>query len=167
MKTLVLIRHAKAEQSGPSDFERKLTEGGIAEATEAGQWLAQRGVEPDEALVSAAVRATQTWEAVNEGAGWDLDPRLEDTLYEVGPTSALDLIRETPESVATLMVVGHNPTMGSLAALLDDGEGDSEAGNAVAAGFPTGAVAVFSYDGDWADLDEGAATVVAFHVGGR
>lgn len=167
MKTLVLIRHAKAEQSGPSDFERQLTDSGIADATEAGRWLAQRGIEPDEALVSAAVRASQTWEAVNEGAGWDLEPRLEETLYEVGPASALDLIRETPESVAGLIVVGHNPTMGSLATLLDDGEGDDEAGNAVASGFPTAAVAVLSYDGDWADLDEGSATVVAFHVGGR
>ena len=62
-------------------------------------------------------------------------------------------------------MVGHNPTMASLAALLDDGEGDDEAGNEMALGFPTSALAVFAYDGDWADLDEASASVVAFHVG--
>ena len=39
--------------------------------------------------------------------------------------------------------------MASLAALLDDGEGDEEAGNELALGFPTSALAVFAYDGDW------------------
>ena len=63
----MVMRHAKAEQSGPSDFERQLSDRGTVDATEAGQWLANRGVEPHQALVSAAVRTQQTWEAVNEG----------------------------------------------------------------------------------------------------
>jgi phosphohistidine phosphatase len=161
----VLIRHAKAEQSAPSDVERQLTDHGVSDATEAGQWLANRGLEPDQALVSSAVRAQQTWEAVNDGGGWDLEGTLEDALYEAGTESALDLLRETDEAVQTLAVVGHNPTMASLAALLDDGEGDDEAGNEVAVGFPASAVAVLQYDGDWADLDEASASVVAYHVG--
>ena len=165
MKTLVVMRHAKAEQSGRSDLERELTDRGIVDATEAGQWLANRGVEPDQALVSAAIRTQQTWEAVNEGAGWDLEGTLQDALYEAGTESALDLIRETEPTVRTLAVVGHNPTMASLATLLDDGEGDAEAGNAVALGFPTSALAVLQYDGPWAELDEASASVVAFHVG--
>ena len=57
-------------------------------------------------------------------------------------------------------MVGHNPTMASLAALLDDGQGDEEAGNEMALGFPTSALAVFSFDGDWSDLDEASASVV-------
>lgn len=159
------MRHSKAEQSGPSDFERELSDRGVVDATEAGQWLANRGIEPDQALVSTAVRAQQTWEAVNEGGGWDLEGTVDDTLYEAGTESALDLVRETDPAVQTLVVVGHNPTMASLATLLDDGEGDDEAGNEVAVGFPASALAVFSYDGDWADLDEASASVVAFHVG--
>jgi len=159
------MRHAKAEQSGPSDFERELSDRGVADATEAGRWLASRGVEPDQALVSAAVRTQQTWEAVNEGGGWDLEGTFEDALYEAGTESALDLVRETDPGISTLVVVGHNPTMASLATLLDDGEGDDEAGNEVATGFPTSAMAVLEYDGDWADLDEASASVVAYHVG--
>jgi phosphohistidine phosphatase len=165
VKTLVVMRHAKAEQSGASDFERQLTDRGLVDATEAGEWLANRGVEPDQALVSAAVRTQQTWEAVNEAGGWDLEATPEDALYEAGTESALDLVRGTEEVIRTLVVVGHNPTMASLAALLDDGEGDADAGNDVALGFPTAALAVFEYDGEWRDLDEASASVVAFHVG--
>jgi len=165
VKTLVVMRHAKAEQSGPSDFERQLSDRGMVDATEAGQWLAGRGVEPDQALVSAAVRAQQTWEAVNEGGGWDLEGTYEDALYEAGPESLLDLIKAVDDGIRTLVVVGHNPTVASLATLLDDGEGDEEAGNEMTFGFPTSAMAVFSYDGDWDDLDEASASLVAYHVG--
>src|SRR5262249_12989468 len=126
VRTLVVIRHAKAEQSGPTDFERQLTDRGVADATELGQWLAGRCVEPDHALVSSAVRAQQTWEAVNDGGGWDLEGTSDDVLYEAGTESALDVIRETEDAYSTLVVVGHNPTMASLATLLDDGEGDDE-----------------------------------------
>jgi len=159
------MRHSKAEQSGPSDLERQLSDRGVVDATEAGQWLAGRGVEPDQALVSSAVRTEQTWEAVNEGGGWDLEGTPEEALYEAGTESAIDLIRTTDDHVRTLVVVGHNPTMASLAALLDDGEGDDEAGNELALGFPTSALVVFSYDGDWSDLDEASASLVAYHVG--
>ena len=159
------MRHAKAEQSGPTDYERELSDRGVVDATEAGQWLANRGVEPDQALVSAAVRTEQTWEAVDQGGGWDLEATLDEALYEAGTEAALDLVRDTDDHVRTLVVVGHNPTMASLAALLDDGAGDDEAGNEMALGFPTSALVVFSYDGDWSDLDEASASVVAFHVG--
>jgi phosphohistidine phosphatase len=164
-RTLVVMRHSKAEQSGPSDFERELSDRGLVDAAEAGQWLAGRGIDPDQALVSASVRTQQTWEAVAEGAGWDLEGTFEQTLYEAGPESALDVIRAVDEAIRTLVVVGHNPTMASLATLLDDGEGDEEAGNEIAVAFPTSALAVFEYDGDWADLDEASASVVAYHAG--
>lgn len=159
------MRHAKAEQSGASDAERQLTDRGVVDATEAGQWLANRGVEPDVALVSSAVRTQQTWEAVAEGAGWDLEATLEDALYEAGTETVLDLLRDVEDHVRTVVVVGHNPTMASLAALLDDGEGDDDAGNELAMGFPTCALAVFTYDGEWAELDEAEASAVAYHVG--
>ena len=62
-------------------------------------------------------------------------------------------------------MVGHNPTMASLAALLDDGEGDDEAGNEMALGFPTSALAVSRSTATGRDLDEASASVVGYHVG--
>lgn len=164
-RTLVILRHATAEQSGPTDFERLLAESGQADAAAAGAWLAGRGVEPDAALVSAAVRTEMTWEALAEQAGWDVEATLEEGLYDAGPESALDLLKAVDPAVETLVLIGHNPTVSILAQLLDDGEGDVAAGIEMTLGFPTCAVAVLVFEGDWADLDEASAALTAFHVG--
>ena len=161
--TLVVIRHAKAEQVAATDLERDLTGRGRSDAAAAGKWLAAAGVRPDHALVSAAPRAAQTWDALAEGGGWSLDADLDDGLYSAGPDTALDLVRALDEKCACAVIVGHNPTMAVVAQLLDDGEGDIEAGNAMAVGFPTSAVAVFEVAGAWADLDD--ARLTGFHVG--
>jgi phosphohistidine phosphatase len=165
VRTIVVMRHAKAEQDGPTDFERRLAPRGHGDAAEAGRWLAARGVEPQQALVSAAVRTRETYDAVAAAAGWDLEPDLERALYSAGTETVLDLLRAVDPGVTSVLVVGHNPTMASLAAVLDDGEGDEDAGNALAMDYPTSALTVFSYGGRWADLEEASASVVAFHVG--
>lgn len=159
------MRHAKAEQTGATDFERHLSERGHGDAAEAGRWLVARGVEPELALVSAAVRTQETWDSLVQGAGWDLDPELDEGLYSAGTQVALDLLRAIDDGITSVVMVGHNPTMASLAAILDDGDGDEEAGNELALGYPTSAVTVFEYDGKWSELDEASASVVAFHVG--
>lgn len=162
---IVVIRHAKAEQVGSSDFERELAPRGRADAAELGEWLAGRGVSPDHALVSAATRARQTWASVAGGAGWNLEPDVDHGLYVAGPETALDILGTVSDNVRTLVVVGHNPSMATLAQLLDDGEGDVAATNELATGYPTSAATVFSYDGSWADLGPATATVTGFHVG--
>jgi phosphohistidine phosphatase len=159
------MRHAKAEQDGPTDFDRPLSERGHRDAAAAGAWLAAEGFEPDHALVSAALRTRETWESTAAGAGWGLDPELDRGLYAAGPDSALDLVRLVRDDVRQLLVVGHNPTMAVLAQLLDGGDGDDEPATDMASGYPTSAVAVFEYDGSWADLAEGSARLVGFHVG--
>jgi phosphohistidine phosphatase len=161
----VVARHAKAEQDGSTDAARLLSDSGRLDAAEAGTWLAARGVQPDAALVSAATRTEMTWEAISEAAGFDAELLLDEGLYDAGPETALDLVRQTDPTVVTLVVVGHNPTVAFLAQLLDDGEGDEQASNEMALGFPTCALAVFTYDGEWSDLDEASARVTGFHVG--
>ncbi|MFC4784959.1 SixA phosphatase family protein [Nocardioides sp. MAHUQ-72] len=166
-RRIVVIRHATAEQLAASDIERELVEPGRQDALEAGAWLASAGVRPEHALVSAATRARQTWELVASAAGWVLEACVDQGLYNAGPETALDLMRLTPEAAGTLVVVGHNPTIAYLANLLDDGEGDQDAANRMAMGYPAGAVTLFEYDGAWADLDTGTARLTAFRAGGR
>jgi phosphohistidine phosphatase len=166
VRRLVVVRHSKARPTGPSDHERALAERGHADAAEAGRWLGQQGIVPNAALVSDALRTRETWAELADGAGWDLEPDFSASLYAAGTDTAFDLVRETDPDVRTLVVVGHNPTMASLAELLDDGEGDPEAtGAMITRGFPTSAVAVFVVSGDWADVGEGTASLESFHVG--
>ncbi len=165
-RTLVVVRHAKAEQVAATDARRALSARGHDDAAEAGRWLAGTGVVARHALVSAAIRAEQTWRSLAAAAGWDLEPDLDRGLYEADVETALDLVRGVDGAADTVVVVGHNPTMASLAHALDDGAGEPAAANALAVGaFPTAAVAVLSYRGAWADLGPSAATLVGYHVG--
>ncbi|WP_243057722.1 histidine phosphatase family protein [Nocardioides sp. SR21] len=165
MRTIVVMRHAKAEQAGPTDFDRPLADRGHQDAHAAGAWLSGSGFEPEHVLVSAALRTRETWASVAEGAGWALDPDFDRSLYAAGTDAALDLVREVGDDVDRLLVIGHNPTMASLAQVLDDGDADSELAAQLFAGYPTSAAAVFEYDGSWADLGEGDARLVGFHIG--
>ncbi len=164
-RVIALLRHAKAEQHGPSDFDRALADRGHRDAAAVGAWLAGEGFEPDHAIVSAALRTRETWESVAAAADWDLDPELDRGLYAAGPDTTLDLVRLVDDDVRRLLLIGHNPTVAVLAQLLDDGDGDPELAEEMLAGYPTGAVAVFEHHGPWADLTEGTARLVGFHVG--
>lgn len=164
-RLLVVMRHAKAEQDGPTDLERPLADRGRTDAAEAGAWLAGEGFTPDHALVSAALRTRETWSALAEGAGWDVEAELDRGLYSAEPDTAVDLITRVDDGVRRLVVIGHNPTMAYVAQLLGDGEGDPDLEGELLAGFPTSAMAVFAYDGVWADLAEGSARLVGYHVG--
>lgn len=159
------MRHARAEPGGESDHERELASRGWDDALAAGRWLADRGVVPDAALVSSARRTAATWLALAEGGSFEVNVTYSDSLYAAGPETALDLVRETDDSVSALVVVGHNPTMAYLAQLLDDATGDEEAARLMATGFPAGAVAHFEVTGDWVELDLASARLVGFHVG--
>jgi phosphohistidine phosphatase len=68
-----------------------------------------------------------------------VDARIYDNTVE----ALLAAIRETPEDVATLAVVGHNPSVAELAGVLDDVQASPAARCEVDAGFRTGGIAVF------------------------
>ncbi len=161
---LVVIRHAKTESYAETDFARELTSRGRSDAEATGVWLASVGVEPDLALVSAATRAQQTFEVLAEAAQWAVDATLDESLYGADEDAVLDLVAQTEESVGTVVVVGHNPTVGMLAQLLDDGEG-SDAGDRLAFGYPTSTAAVFDLPGTWAEVAFGKARLRDVHVG--
>ncbi|GAA3169714.1 histidine phosphatase family protein [Blastococcus jejuensis] len=158
-RRLVLIRHAKAA-GGAVDADRPPTEGGTRQAAAIGPWLEQAGLVPDRVLVSPARRAAQTWEAAapTSAARPTTEPRIYDNTVE----ALLAAIRETPDDVSTLALVGHNPSIGELAHALDDGQGSPAARQALDAGFPTGAVAVFVVGGSFGELEPGGARVSDF-----
>ncbi|WP_162598762.1 SixA phosphatase family protein [Nocardioides gilvus] len=164
-RRLVIMRHAQAETVASSDHDRALTARGITAATETGRWLAEHGVVPDHALVSAARRTRQTWDAVAQGAGWELEPDIEPALYSAGSESVMDLLRLTPDGAKCVVVLGHNPTVSYLAQLISDGRGLAALHEEMARGFPPTASAVFDVTETWSSFALGDGRLVGFHVG--
>jgi phosphohistidine phosphatase len=160
---LVLIRHAKAEQ-GSADQVRELTRRGSVDAQALGRWLRNAGVLPDRVVMSPATRAVQTWTTLAVELGAAALPVLveDDRMYDNDVDGLLELIRETPADVGTLMLVGHNPSTAELAELFDDGRGDARAMRELADGYPTSGTAVFAVESGWADVDARSGRLEAF-----
>ncbi|QLQ38667.1 SixA phosphatase family protein [Micromonospora robiginosa] len=136
-RTLVLLRHAKAEQSPDApDAERPLTARGHADAAAAGAWLARHELLPDVVLCSPARRTRQTWHGVAMGmtgspaeggpAGSTPAVRYEPTAYEAHPDELLELVRSVDPAAGTVLLIAHNPGISLLSALLDPDRADPD-----------------------------------------
>jgi len=146
MQRLILLRHGKAESVAATggDFERGLTERGRRDAALISRVLAEAGMAPDLALVSAARRTRETWdeaEAVFSCA------RCENsrTLYLASCEQLAQMVENVAEAVTSLMVVGHNPGLHEFALTLLGAAAAPD--NPLAGSFPTAAAAVFRMDG--------------------
>ncbi|NTW39018.1 MAG: histidine phosphatase family protein [Cellulomonadaceae bacterium] len=162
---VVLLRHAKAEAGGGVvDALRPLALAGRRQCAAVGARLAASGLIPERVLVSSAVRTRQTWELTRGAFGDAGDPDVDvlDELYDARVSDVLQLLRVVDERVATVLVVGHEPTMSGAAGAFALAEGDREHAAHLAhvhAGLSTGSYAVLEI-GAWADLDRGTARIV-------
>jgi phosphohistidine phosphatase len=107
---LVLWRHAEAEDGAP-DRARALTARGRKQARAVGRWLAKRLPDDCRILVSPAVRAQQT--AAGLGLPFETEPRVDvgAAPHEVLATAGW------PDGAGAILIVGHQPTLGQVAAL--------------------------------------------------
>ncbi|HVY86465.1 MAG TPA: histidine phosphatase family protein [Caulobacterales bacterium] len=147
MRTLILLRHAKAVRANeaPNDEARGLTSRGERDAGAAGAALEDHGLKPQLALVSPSVRTRQT--AARALQGFKLETRFDDALYHAGPESIWDAF--AAEDADSVIVVGHNPGLGELASILIAQAHDgSRAAREFAGAFPTAAFAAFEIRGD-------------------
>lgn len=116
---LYLLRHAEAEDDAPSDAARRLTPRGVEQARVAGRFCARTGIEPELVLYSPFIRAEQTARTFAEG--WPPDARtLQPAPFAASgmdPATALRELRAF-ERFASVMLVGHQPDVGLLAASL-------------------------------------------------
>ncbi|MEH3061817.1 SixA phosphatase family protein [Methylobacterium sp. NPDC080182] len=152
MRRLILLRHAKSDRPpGVADHERPLNARGTRAAPAVGAHLAREGLCPDLALVSTAARTRETWAAMEAALG-SPETRWHSEIYEAPADRILGVIRQAPDAAATLIVVGHNPGLGDLAAILA-GSGPRAARDRLALEFPTAAFVVIDFDGDrWAEI---------------
>jgi phosphohistidine phosphatase len=149
MLQLTLVRHAKAapEPRPGVDFPRQLDGRGRREAAEMAERAQALGLRPDCLYASPAARTLETAEAFARALDIPRDRQFyDDRLYLADRDALLEVLRETAETCAHALLVGHNPGLSRLATGLADGEADDE--------LPTGAMVGFRLAcRHWARID--------------
>jgi len=152
MKTLLILRHGKAEQySEDGDKGRALTARGASD----GEKIAKHFGAPDLIVASNAERAAQTARIAARMTGYTADIIWNSSIYEASLSTLTEIIRSLPPDANTVLIVGHNPGFEELAALL-----------AVDAPRPlalkTSGLAAIGLPGEWSDgAIEGSGKLIA------
>jgi phosphohistidine phosphatase len=154
MHELILLRHAEAVpiEDGDDDSERALSAHGEQEAQAAGRWLLAHGLRPERVLCSPARRTNETTRLALAAIDGAPIPRLAEEILDATPGELLMLLDQHSDA-GTVMLVGHNPGIERLVALLVEGRSDEFRG------MPPGALAVLHLDGP---LEPGSARLDAF-----
>lgn len=148
MHRLILMRHAKAEGAARSgrDRDRPLSAAGREDATRMGVLLAERGLRPDRALVSSALRTSETWDLLHDALG-DVEVRLEQKLYNAGADMLRQLVEASEDDTGCLLVLAHNPGVHLLAIeYLIESAASPAILDRLSGGFAPGTAAIFSVD---------------------
>ena len=162
MKRLTLLRHAKSTWDDPvaRDFDRPLNRRGRKAARRIGEEMRALGLSFDAAIASPAVRVKETLAEVEQGFGRDLRVTFEQAVYLASPETLLDLIRAADDGAASLLLVGHNPGLESLAVDLTSG-GPLRAQAAIK--YPTATLAELSFDcPTWREIAPGRGRLDRF-----
>jgi|ERR1019366_5836949 phosphohistidine phosphatase len=167
-RTLILMRHAKAEHvQGRPDHERGLAPRGRGDARAVGVWISDpsHAAVLDLVLCSTSQRTRQTLEVVFAGGASAKDTRFDERIYDASAASLLDLLREVPDSVNSVLMIGHAPGIPVLAtALAHDESASTDVIDRLSLGFPTSALAVLGFEGRWARLAPESAYLRDFVV---
>jgi phosphohistidine phosphatase len=108
---LILWRHAEAEPGEP-DLGRRLTAKGIQQAERMAEWLDRHLPATTRVLSSPADRAQQTAQALKRIF------KVVDDLVPGASVPAVLAAAGWPDSREAVLVVGHQPTLGEVAAFL-------------------------------------------------
>jgi phosphohistidine phosphatase len=115
---LILWRHAEAEDGSDTtlDHERRLTSRGRKQARQVSSWVHMHLPRKPRILVSPATRTQQTANALE--LAYEIEPGL-----GIG-ASASDVLKAAgwPDHRGVVLIVGHQPTLGRVAAKLLAGE---------------------------------------------
>lgn len=162
MKTLFLLRHAKAEigTRGQADFERRLDLRGREAALAMGREFRRLGLAAARIVSSPAARTEETLAQVAAGYGARMPVDYLADLYLAATETLLRCIRTTDDGHASLLIVGHNPGLQQLALLLGE---NGPLRQEIMTKYPTGALAEIELPVDsWAGVREGQGRITRF-----
>ncbi|MFY8020758.1 MAG: SixA phosphatase family protein [Bacteroidia bacterium] len=140
MKTLILMRHAKALKDSPDflDHSRTLSDKGKEDAKLMSLALKKEKFIPDLMLSSTSKRTVKTAKIVLEEL--KLKPEilgLESDLYEASTSDIIHIIRSAPDQKNSMMLIGHNPSFTGMIGLLS---------NTFIDNLPTSGIAVIQFN---------------------
>lgn len=120
MLTLYLLRHAKSswDDESKQDFERPLSSRGRKACALIGEYIEEKGIDFDLVLVSTSVRTRETIELIRERAKFRAEVRYDERIYEATVSQLLDVISQVDSDQKSVLLVGHNPGIEELLALL-------------------------------------------------
>jgi phosphohistidine phosphatase len=162
-KRLFVMRHAKSSWDNPGldDHERPLAPRGRRAVEVMGSYLETTGIAPQLVLCSTSRRTRETLEGIAVGGEHLIEPAL----YSATCEEIVTRLRQLPDTISSVMLIGHNPTVQILVLRLsnNDGSGLSDPRReAMKRKFPTGALATLSFDCAWSDLAAGRARLEEF-----
>jgi phosphohistidine phosphatase len=166
MKTLILMRHAKAgwAEPGMDDHDRALNQRGRSAVPVMAHWLAARGLRPAKVLCSPSRRTRETAALMRDAVPWLPQPELPAALYHAGPGTLLEHLRRLARGCDSALVIAHEPGLGALLRMFGGRAAAPERRRAYSH-FPTAAMAVLEADiGDWRDFGADRVAFVAFAV---
>ncbi len=164
MKTLTLLRHAKSGWDDPvaRDFDRPLNARGRKGALVMGRYLRRESIVFDHVISSPAVRCTETLDILWEGYGTILHPNWDRRIYLASAATLFDVVQDLPDSVAHVLMCGHNPGMEDLTLTLVPDTADNTR-DALEEKFPTGSIAQLALPfSRWSDIKSSSATIKRF-----
>ncbi len=153
-RMIYLLRHAKARRADPNlrDFERPLSPRGEHALEKMRRYLEFMELKPDLVLCSSAARARQTLTGILPAIGEDVSTTFDSRIRRFGERGLLNRLRRLPDSLASVMVVGHNPGIHALALRLVSG-GDAKGCKEIRKRFPAGALATLVWqDRHWSEI---------------
>jgi phosphohistidine phosphatase len=165
MKRLTLLRHAKSGWDDPvaRDFDRPLNAKGKRAARTVGEYLRDHDLHYDRIAASPAIRVVETLEEVAAGLGETIAPAWDKRIYLASGVTLLDVVHDTPDDAATLLMVGHNPGLEDLILMLVPDRAGDEARDQVEEKYPTASIAEIEFDVDhWQDVKTGGGRLVRF-----
>ena len=120
MRRLMLLRHAKSDWATPGlrDHDRPLNPRGRETAPKMGAYMVRHALIPDLIVASTARRVSETLALLLPAFEPPPKVELQARVYDSGANALLGLLKETPRAVHSLLLVGHNPGLAELAALL-------------------------------------------------
>lgn len=114
MKRLILMRHGDAPNVKEGDRFRLLSEKGMKQSRDAGNFLVRANVIPDLIYVSPVERTMKTLECLASAFKKTPLTEIQIGLYAAPKERILNIIEKCPEDINTLLVIGHNPGISEL-----------------------------------------------------